>query len=285
MRKITLSYDPDIFIEDDLKFLESIEARPRGTITITFGERVENHARMQMIGSLADSGFSIKELESAKSKFEDEGFACELVNLNELLSNNTVKNAEEAAILIVRNFLGTSTANKMLYENMRYDWDRRALMKGKVVNKKARWNVCIADEAQEPAYEDGKGRVVKFDDLPVTKNIREILPNYLGEKANNLNAEGNYYYDTKECYIGFHGDGERKKVVAIRLGESFPITYRWYQNTEPISEQFTTTLNHGDLYIMSEKAVGTDWLKKIIPTLRHAAGFPENINPKAKAKK
>lgn len=26
------------------------------------------------------------------------------------------------------------------------------------------------------------------------------------------------------------------------------------------------------MYMMSEKAVGTDWLKKIIFTLRHAAG-------------
>jgi hypothetical protein len=31
-------------------------------------------------------------------------------------------------------------------------------------------------------------------------------------------------------------------------------------------------LNHGDLYVMSEKAVGQDWKRKVIPTLRHAAG-------------
>lgn len=31
-------------------------------------------------------------------------------------------------------------------------------------------------------------------------------------------------------------------------------------------------LHYGDLYIMSKKAVGTDWKKKIIPTLRHTAG-------------
>ena len=31
-------------------------------------------------------------------------------------------------------------------------------------------------------------------------------------------------------------------------------------------------LNHGDLYVMSEKAVGTDWLLKNTLTLRHAAG-------------
>ena len=31
-------------------------------------------------------------------------------------------------------------------------------------------------------------------------------------------------------------------------------------------------LNDGDMYVMSEKAVGFDWLKKTVPTLRHASG-------------
>jgi hypothetical protein len=31
-------------------------------------------------------------------------------------------------------------------------------------------------------------------------------------------------------------------------------------------------MNPGDVYIMSEKTVGTDWKKKTIPTLRHATG-------------
>jgi hypothetical protein len=35
----------------------------------------------------------------------------------------------------------------------------------------------------------------------------------------------------------------------------------------------TIKLNDGDMYIMSEKAVGTDWKKKNICTLRHSAGI------------
>ena len=31
-------------------------------------------------------------------------------------------------------------------------------------------------------------------------------------------------------------------------------------------------LEDGDVYMLSEKAVGTDWRKKIVPTLRHAVG-------------
>lgn len=35
------------------------------------------------------------------------------------------------------------------------------------------------------------------------------------------------------------------------------------------------SLQPGDVYIMSEKAVGFDWKRSAVPTLRHAAGdFP-----------
>jgi hypothetical protein len=40
------------------------------TFTITFGEVAENHARMQQIGELANSGISIDELKLAQTKFK-----------------------------------------------------------------------------------------------------------------------------------------------------------------------------------------------------------------------
>lgn len=43
-------------------------------------------------------------------------------------------------------------------------------------------------------------------------------------------------------------------------------------------------LNNGDIYIMSEKAVGTDWKKKNTLTLRHAAGAPKYLGFKEKKK-
>ena len=38
-------------------------------ITITFGDQAENHKGMQIIGNVADNGFSISDLELAKQKF------------------------------------------------------------------------------------------------------------------------------------------------------------------------------------------------------------------------
>ena len=38
------------------------------------------------------------------------------------------------------------------------------------------------------------------------------------------------------------------------------------------SKEYRVTLDHGDLYVMSEKAVGEDWKKSASLTLRHCAG-------------
>ena len=76
----------------------------------------------------------------------------------------------------------------------------------------------------------------------------------------------------KKCGIGFHGDSERKKVIACSLGASRPIHWQWYERSKPIGERIKFTLHNGDMYIMSEKTTGFDWKKRIIATLRHAAG-------------
>ena len=57
-----------------------------------------------------------------------------------------------------------------------------------------------------------------------------------------------------KCGIGWHGDGERRKVIGVRLGETIPLAYLWYKNNKPLGKKIVINLNHGDLYIMSEKA-------------------------------
>lgn len=80
-----------------------------------------------------------------------------------------------------------------------------------------------------------------------------------------------------KCYIGLHGDTERRLVVAFRLGASFPIFYQWYQWSKTVGHTIKFDLNNGDMYIMSDKAVGFDWKKKKIHTLRHAAGMEHTM--------
>ena len=83
--------------------------------------------------------------------------------------------------------------------------------RSKVLNKKARHNLCFAEEAIAPNIAEKQGTVVAFNSVPLTKYIREALPQILGDKAKDKNAEGNYYYDLNKTGIGFHGDAERKR--------------------------------------------------------------------------
>jgi hypothetical protein len=251
-----------------------------GTITITFSERVENNVGMQMIGELADCGFTIEELEAAKLRFEETGCVCELVSLNQDIGINT----EPASVLVIRNavnkFLENQDADSDdLYVQLRdLEWDTKALMYGRVVNKHARSNLCFNDAAQEPNYAQGMGRIIPYDDVNLLKIVRDSLGEYIGEKAVDLKAEGNYYRDVSVNGISFHGDAERLKVIAIRLGTSLPIYYNWFYKSEPKGQRMSIQLNHGDMYIMSEKAVGNDWKLKNKPTLRHATGAAKYTN-------
>lgn len=235
------------------------------TITITFGEVAENHVRNQKLGTMASKGFSYKNIAKAKNIFEEKGFVTELT---ELKYEN-----EKAWVMIIRDGISAFVDKEdLLSEQNSLTPDTKVKMYGRVVNKKARHNLCFDDQKQEPSYEEGKGRVVSWDDVPLTKKIREELPLYFGKKARNLKAEGNYYYDTKNCGIGFHGDAERKRVIALRLGDTMPLHYQWFYKSKPVGDRVILTLNHGDMYIMSEKATGFDWKLKNTPTLRHAAG-------------
>ena len=59
--------------------------------------------------------------------------------------------------------------------------DKKAFMYGKVVNKNARWNLCFDEKSREPDYENGKGRIISFDDVPITNNLRNVFDKYFGE--------------------------------------------------------------------------------------------------------
>jgi hypothetical protein len=154
-------------------------------------------------------------------------------------------------------------------------YDTRALMYGRVTNKNLRHNAIIADFDQNPNYEVGMGTVVNFTHVPLMQHIRTHLPTYLGEKARTLISELNDYYDVAHCGIGYHGDTERTMVIGMRIGARFPLSYCWYLRGQRVSQQVNLTLESGDIYVMSDKAVGMDWKKKIVPTLRHAVENPQ----------
>lgn len=253
------------------------------TSTITFGDRAENHKGMQIIGTPSNSGFSIEELVAASDWFADHGYPGEIYDINALLPADAVDVSPAYLLVVPGGIDAVVDADALMNEQKALTKDTKAFMYGRVVNKKARHNLCFADVPQVANYEAGMGTIMAFPTLPLLNHVRNELPKIFGEKATSLMGEGNYYYDINKCGIGWHGDSERKIVIGIRLGATMPLCYRWFREGKHIGETGRMDMTHGTVYAMSEKAVGTDWRKRLdskkgpLCTLRHAAGAPSYI--------
>lgn len=246
-----------------------MNAPTKRTYTITYGDVAENHVGMQKIGVLHDRGYSVEKLVEVQQKLTSMNVVTEMIDLNENCGFEI-----PAKVLVIRGgaqfVLGEETTEGLIQENDVLTLDKTAKMRGKVVNKRARYNLCFGDEDQEPDIENGKGTIVSWSRVPRMSRIRQFISELTEDVL--LKGEGNYYYDIEKCGIGFHGDSERRKVFAVRMGEKMPLFFKWYQNSLPIGEPIKVELNDGDMYMMSEKAVGFDWKKRKVQTLRHSTG-------------
>lgn len=254
-------------------------------LTLTFSQNVENHVGNQQIGTKEHDGFTKGDLDAAKEWFTGRGIECEVIS---------IKGPEGAAPAWILKASGGMHAlvndiNALTREAFDMPFDTKALMRGSVKNKHARHNNCISDESQAPNYSLGRGTVVSFASLPYCASLRVKLPEIFGPKAENLFAESNLYYDLSKCGIGLHGDTERRLVIGVRLGDNVdtPLEYQWFKESEPIGARMRISLRPGDVYAMSEKAVGYDWKKKKVYTLRHATGSSNYVltNEKILAKR
>jgi hypothetical protein len=161
-----------------------------------------------------------------------------------------------------------------------------------VLNKRARSNLMFMHGAdQEADYAEGKGTVVDLDTLQhvcqaETKFIGLVKTALKHGKSKTkwvpLVCEGNNYFDSGKCGIGFHGDTERTRVICLSLGTTNNYPMRWlaFRNNKVVAGPFDLKLNIGDLYIMSELAVGSNWKKRKELTFRHAAGAPAYLKIK-----
>lgn len=250
-------------------------------ITITFGDCAENHKGMQIIGNSSLEGYNLDNLIKIKEKFEKKfkntDVICEIIDLTLLLDNNDKEKVETAYILILRQGINKLIEKYNLHmedvfnELKELDWDKKFLMYGKVVNKRARYNLCFSDKEQEPDYEQGKGRIIKWKDVPILKKIKKRLKKII-EDINKLEGEGNYYYDITKTGIAYHCDLERKKVIGVRLGNNMPLCFQWFNYNKPIGNNLEINLDGGDIYIMNEIAKGIKPNNKNKYILKHSAG-------------
>ena len=242
--------------------------------SLTIGNGGENHVGMDFLGNKREkgTGWSCQKLEKAKGLFELLGKHVELFDLNELLPPDLRSKAPPAHFMVVREFLGETTHKSLIDELESYKWDAKYFdtRRQKVLNKLARTNVCYGDTHQEPDYENKKGTIISWEESPLVSRSKKFVETIMDEK--DLIVEGNKYDDITKNGIGAHGDTERIIVACCRAGAPNPIKFGYFHKGLHIGESLECIVNGGDLYFMSEEAVGTDWMSFNKYTIRHAAG-------------
>ena len=268
----------------------------KGVVTITFGDSGENHVGNQMIGKKVEvgQGFTYSDFVAASSRANDMGFDTEIIDLHDpirqLINSNGIapgKVIQPAYIILIKDAVNKEHADAIYAEMNTFDWDTKYwdTRRSKVLNKHARSNVCFDSFSQEPDYENGKGTIIPFDRLPRLKAVKMLIADIFGDKAKEMIGEGNRYNDRTKNGIGYHGDAERQKVVAVRINEAdengetgtMPICWNWFYQCKPVGENFRLEIPHGCIYAMSEYATGFNWKYRSKYTLRHAAGGDKYI--------
>ena len=251
--------------------------------TVTFCECAESDRSLQQLGEKASSGFSIAQLERAKAWFEQRGIACILIPLP-----NPNGTGPDGAVLVARAAVpllcGVPSQAHVMDELLQIPYDTKMIHYGKLAEKRARHCNVLADHDQSPDYGTRQSTVVRFARVPALERMRAQLPDILGSDATNMFAEVNKYPSAADDAviggIGFHGDSERRRVVAARFGTSaFLLRFVWFRSHKVASGPIDVTVFPGDVYIMSDAAVGHDWKCSGRHTLRHAAGAPKYTRP------
>ena len=236
-------------------------------ITITFGDCSENHVGMEKIGDISDIGYTSEDLDNISNYFS--GKDIDRIDLTTYLGDEKYI-GKKPELLIIRNAIDNHS--EIFKELMDLEWDAKYFdtRRQRVLNKHARTNLCFSNYSQIADYENKKGTIVDFTEVPELNIAKKLLISSINES--NLECEGNKYQNINKNGIGWHGDAERKKVIALSLGESMPICFNWFKQSKPLGKTFTAQINSGDVYIMTEKTTGYDWKKRSIYTLRHSAG-------------
>jgi alkylated DNA repair dioxygenase AlkB len=253
---------------------------------ITFGEVAILHIGGKEYGKgRLENGFSTDELKN----IAENNLNTEYISISDKLPSKLRKD-NEAGILVFRSFskeqnnkdkkfilgLNKKEADKLYFEQetVEYDqkyWDNR---RKKTLNKRARYNIVFGKERIKHNDDYKQNSVSSFSDLKYLNRFRKRLHLILGLKSKKLNAEGNKYFHDK-AGIGYHGDAERKIVICLSLGKSTTLRYHWRLpgSSDHTLQPTDIKLNHGDVYVMSEKATGWDWKSRSKVRVVHGAGI------------
>lgn len=263
------------------------EKKMKKTWSLTIGNGGENHTGMEFLGKRRKKGegWDIDRLLGAKDILENIfGKKVEVFNLNELCLGGVEipegKKPKDAYLMVVRNFLTKEVHENFKKELSSYEWDRKYFdtRRQKVLNKHARANVCYGKTGRVADFENKKGTIIGFVQSPLVGRLLKVVEILMNDK--DLIVEGNQYDDVGKNGIGPHGDTERVLVSCLRVGEAMTMKFGMFNDCLLKGVAFQTIINGGDLYFMSEEAVGAEWKSRSKWIWRHAAGAPKYLKMK-----
>jgi hypothetical protein len=240
-------------------------------LTITIGDWSQNRF---------SSGLTLEDLIQFKRFLINCGYPASIYSLNDLLESKS----DPAYLLFSRGgvsaFGNPDLISKQLKEREEI-FAKKAFLYGREVNRIGFWSLFLSDEKVESrimyggksTYDSGSANWKEFPEIEkVKRKIEEI------SCRSPMSGQVNWYYDVSKCGLGFHGDSERSVVFGIRLGNTNPMDFSWFEYTKgegwnKVGKTLTCHLSNGDFYILSSKAVGTDHKKpSASPVLKHAVG-------------
>ena len=250
--------------------------------SVLLGDRVavDSQPTKSGRGVVSQKGWDEAVLRATAERLRDAGVDASIV---ELTPHCTVPNASDACALVVRNFQ-PEFCNKLLETFKTTKFDSFTKMYGKVCDAHSRHIVYFDETAVAPSREDCQHTVLAWGDQPQLAGILDWMRSTLGNCDDITIGCGLKYPDIDRCGISWHGDAERKKTALVRLGpnsERHPLHFAWFHKHDRVSEVVSIHLSHGDMVLYSDKAMGYDWKKSSIPTVRHATGFlKQGAHPK-----
>lgn len=232
----------------------------------------------QSMGTNRGQGYSAQKLRQIHATLSQSGdVPSRLYELNPLCTKVAT---EDACVLVIK--LPRETADGALREmrdSVKYSLYKRSY--GRTVRAKSR-NISYVSNFSAPEDPDTNApSVTDWQDLPYCRQVQQFVNGVLSDTEAE-HAVAIRYEDYRRCGIRWHGDAERSKTLVARLGPNskhHPFYLMWYKNNIPISDPFPILLEHGDVCIPSHKAVGSDFKRSSIPTLRHATGFVRTDGP------
>ena len=170
--------------------------------------------------------------------------------------------------------IGSDAAAKLYKEQDEIRYSGRFLDKGKLKIRRAHKTMAFGVEGRDASDDYTQPTVTAFSEVPMMDKIRTSLQNLLGNRTADLEVDGTKYHTSfhekgddgkpmkKNSNKGWHGGDKRTIVIGVCLGAPVTLSFIWrlpgsQKNLD--DTKVSVSLTHGDVYVMSEIAIGSNW--------------------------